>query len=135
MTIAIALAVIAVVAVAGVWVLRRQAGEQRDGGPAPHIEDGPPAGAEEGAEVQPAADFPWREPPRSAPATTASRRPTTCRRPPPRTRCPPAPSRSGATTNQERDMTTGRALPRPGADVTYPNPPRDPRRNSPSASR
>lgn len=67
MTIAIALAVIAVVAVAGVWLLRKQAGEQRDGAPPPHVEDGPPARAEEGAEARPAADFPWREPPEDRP--------------------------------------------------------------------
>ncbi|WP_202233706.1 hypothetical protein [Actinacidiphila reveromycinica] len=67
MTIAIALAVIAVVAVAGVWLLRRQAAEQRDGEPAPRIEDGPPARAEEGAEARPAADFPWRERPGDRP--------------------------------------------------------------------
>jgi hypothetical protein len=67
MTIAIALAVMAVVAVAGVWLLRRQAAEQRDFGPAPHVEDGPPARAEEGAQARPAADFPWREPPEDRP--------------------------------------------------------------------
>jgi hypothetical protein len=62
MTIAIALAVIAVVAVAGVWLLRKQAAEQREGAK-PQVEDGPPASAEEGASARPASDFPWQDRP------------------------------------------------------------------------
>ncbi|WP_037906819.1 hypothetical protein [Actinacidiphila yeochonensis] len=60
MTIAIALAVIAVLAGLGVWLLRRQAALQRDFGPAPHIEDGPPGDSDPDASG-PAPDAPWRE--------------------------------------------------------------------------
>ena len=67
MTIAIALAVIAVVAVAGVWLLRKLAAEQRDGGPKPRVEDGPPESAEDRDAVTPAPDFPWRDSPGTRP--------------------------------------------------------------------
>jgi hypothetical protein len=69
MTIAIALAVIAVLAVAGVWLLRRQAAEQREGGARPHIEDGPPPSTDDRAAEGPLPEAPWLH--RPAPESTA----------------------------------------------------------------
>ncbi|SEG86425.1 hypothetical protein SAMN05216223_11791 [Actinacidiphila yanglinensis] len=67
MTIVIALAVIAVVAVGGVWLLRKQASEQREGEPRPLVEDGPPPSAEDRDAPHPAPDRPWRDDPLDRP--------------------------------------------------------------------
>jgi hypothetical protein len=61
MTIAIAFAVLAVLTVIGIWWLRRQAAFQRDFGPPPRIEDGPPSGQEDPDTARSTTEVPWHE--------------------------------------------------------------------------